>query len=113
MQAITHDESVGPSSLALAEVPDPVPGPDEVVIEVAASAVNRADLMQSQGLYPPPSGAPATIGLECSGKIVEVGENIEGAAEWAAEHLRPGARQDVGAVVGVRAGCLSRRGHAA
>ena len=91
MQVITHDESVGPSSLALAEAPDPVPGPDEVVIEVAASAVNRADLMQSQGLYPPPPGAPATIGLECSGQIVEVGENIEGAAEWAAEHLRPGA----------------------
>ena len=45
MQVITHDESVGPSSLALAEAPDPVPGPDEVVIEVAASAVNRADLM--------------------------------------------------------------------
>ena len=91
MQAITHDESVGPSSLALTEVPDPVPGPDEVVIEVVASAVNRADLMQSQGLYPPPDGASETIGLECSGRIVEVGENVAGAAEWSAAHLRPGA----------------------
>lgn len=91
MQAITHDESVGPSSLALAEALDPVPGPDEVVIEVAASAVNRADLMQSQGLYPPPPGAPSTIGLECSGRIVEVGENVSGSPEWSAPHLRPGA----------------------
>lgn len=91
MQVITHDESAGPSSLALVEAPDPSPGPDEVVIEVAASAVNRADLMQSQGLYPPPPGASPTIGLECSGRIVEVGENITGAAEWSAAHLRPGA----------------------
>lgn len=91
MQAITHDESVGPASLTLAEAPDPVPGPDEVVIEVAASAVNRADLMQSQGLYPPPPGASETIGLECSGRIVELGSDVEGGPEWAAEHLRPGA----------------------
>lgn len=91
MYAITASGDSGPAGLDLVEVPDPVPGPDEVLIEVAASAVNRADLLQSQGLYPPPPGAPETIGLECSGRIVALGADVEGAPEWAAEHLRPGA----------------------
>ncbi|NUT24110.1 MAG: NAD(P)H-quinone oxidoreductase [Hamadaea sp.] len=51
------------------EVPDPEPGPGEVLVKVAATAVNRADLLQVQGLYPPPPGAPAYLGLECSGTL--------------------------------------------
>lgn len=60
------------------EMPDPHPAPGEVVIEVAASAVNRADVLQRQGLYPPPPGASEIPGLECSGVIAEIGENVEG-----------------------------------
>jgi putative PIG3 family NAD(P)H quinone oxidoreductase len=58
------------------EVPDPTPGPGEVVIDVAASAVNRADLLQRAGFYPPPPGAPSYPGLECSGRISAVGEGV-------------------------------------
>ncbi|HVT63983.1 MAG TPA: NAD(P)H-quinone oxidoreductase [Mycobacteriales bacterium] len=58
------------------EIEDPVPGPDEVVIEVAASAVNRADLLQRMGFYPPPAGVTDTLGLECSGRIVQVGPGV-------------------------------------
>ncbi len=60
------------------EVPDPRPGPGEVLIEVVAGAVNRADLLQRQGLYPPPPGASEILGLECSGTIAELGEGVEG-----------------------------------
>ena len=67
MHAITIPEPGGPDALVWAEVPDPEPGPDEVLIEVTASAVNRADLLQRQGHYPPPPGAPPYPGLECSG----------------------------------------------
>jgi putative PIG3 family NAD(P)H quinone oxidoreductase len=56
--------------LQWAEVPDPVPGEGELLVTVAATAVNRADLLQVQGNYPPPPGAPAYLGLECSGTTV-------------------------------------------
>ncbi len=78
MYAITVREPGGPDVLTWAEVPDPEVGPGEVVIEVAASAVNRADLLQRQGFYPPPPGASEIIGLECSGRIVALGEGVEG-----------------------------------
>jgi putative PIG3 family NAD(P)H quinone oxidoreductase len=58
------------------EVPDPVPGPGDVIIEIAASAVNRADLMQREGHYPPPPGAPSYPGLECSGRVSAVGAGV-------------------------------------
>ena len=58
-------------------VPDPVAGPVEVVLDVAASAVNRADLLQRQGFYPPPPGASEVIGLECSGTVAAVGQGVE------------------------------------
>jgi putative PIG3 family NAD(P)H quinone oxidoreductase len=74
MHAITVREPGGPDVLEWTEVPDPVPGPGEVLIDVVASGVNRADLQQRQGLYPPPPGASDIIGLECSGRIVAVGE---------------------------------------
>lgn len=78
MQAITIDEPGGPEVLRWETVPDPVPGPGEVLVRVAATAVNRADLMQRQGLYPPPPGAPAYPGLECAGTILALGDGVAG-----------------------------------
>ncbi|MGW4482869.1 NAD(P)H-quinone oxidoreductase [Amycolatopsis sp. NPDC004368] len=78
MYAITIREPGGPEVLEWTEVPDPSPGPGEVLLDVAASAVNRADLLQRQGNYPPPPGSSETIGLECSGTIAELGEGVEG-----------------------------------
>ncbi|WP_328605751.1 NAD(P)H-quinone oxidoreductase [Amycolatopsis sp. NBC_00345] len=78
MYAITIREPGGPDVLEWTEVPDPRPGPGEVLIDVAASAVNRADLLQRQGNYPPPRGASEVLGLECSGVIAELGEGVEG-----------------------------------
>ncbi|SEF30597.1 putative NAD(P)H quinone oxidoreductase, PIG3 family [Amycolatopsis pretoriensis] len=78
MYAITIREPGDPEVLEWAEVADPRPGPGEVLVDVAASAVNRADLLQRQGHYPPPPGASETIGLECSGTIAELGEGVEG-----------------------------------
>ncbi|GAA4233709.1 NAD(P)H-quinone oxidoreductase [Streptosporangium album] len=77
MHAIVIDKPGGPGVLAWQEVPDPVPGPGDVLIDVAASAVNRADVMQRQGLYDPPPGAPPYPGLECSGVVAEVGSDVE------------------------------------
>lgn len=76
MHAITYDEPGGPEVLRWDKVPDPTPGPGEVIIDVAASAVNRADLLQRQGHYPPPPGASDILGLECSGTISAVGAAI-------------------------------------
>jgi putative PIG3 family NAD(P)H quinone oxidoreductase len=73
MRAVTVSEPGGPEVLTLSELPDPEPAPGEVVIDVAATAINRADLLQRQGLYPPPPGASEVIGLECSGTISAVG----------------------------------------
>ncbi|ANN21249.1 NAD(P)H-quinone oxidoreductase [Amycolatopsis orientalis] len=78
MYAITIREPGDPDVLEWTEVADPVAGEGEVVIDVAASAVNRADLLQRQGLYPPPPGASEILGLECSGTIAEIGEGVEG-----------------------------------
>ena len=63
MHAVVITEPGEPEVLRWLEVPDPVPGPGEVVIDIAASGVNRADLMQRQGFYPPPPGAPPYPGL--------------------------------------------------
>ncbi len=78
MHAVIISEPGGPEVLQWIEVPDPQPAPGEVLIDVAASAVNRADMMQRQGFYPPPQGAPAYPGLECSGTIAALGEGVAG-----------------------------------
>ncbi len=78
MHAITIREPGGPDVLEWAEVPDPEPGPGEVLIEVAGSAVNRADLLQRKGQYPPPPGASDVPGLECSGTIAALGDGVSG-----------------------------------
>src|SRR3954462_7934531 len=78
MRAVIVTEPGGPEVLTWAEVPDPVCGPGEVIVDVAATAVNRADLLQRQGFYPPPKGASDIIGLECSGVVSEVGDGVTG-----------------------------------
>ncbi|MDQ6875959.1 MAG: NAD(P)H-quinone oxidoreductase [Actinomycetota bacterium] len=80
MKAVTLPRFGGPEVLTWADLPDPTPAPGEVLVEVAATAVNRADLMQRAGHYPPPPGAPAWPGLECSGRITGLGEGVIG---WA------------------------------
>ncbi|MDA3645979.1 NAD(P)H-quinone oxidoreductase [Saccharopolyspora indica] len=77
MYAIAIREPGEPDVLEWTEHPDPRPGPGEVLIDVAASAVNRADLSQREGNYPPPKGASDVLGLECSGTIAELGEGVE------------------------------------
>ena len=76
MHAITFAEPGAPDVLEWTKVPDPTPGPGEVIVDVAATAVNRADLLQRQGHYPPPPGASEILGLECSGTISSVGAAI-------------------------------------
>ncbi|MFF3990453.1 NAD(P)H-quinone oxidoreductase [Streptomyces sp. NPDC001797] len=78
MYAITIPEPGGPEALVWNEVPDPVPGEGEVLVEVVASAVNRADIMQRQGYYDPPPGASPYPGLECSGRIAALGPGVSG-----------------------------------
>lgn len=77
MHAVTIREPGGPDVLEWVEVPDPEPGAGEVLIDIAATAVNRADLLQRQGHYPPPEGAPPYPGLECSGRIAAIGPGVE------------------------------------
>ena len=78
MHAITIPEPGGPEALVWNEVPDPVPAEGEVLVEVVASAVNRADIMQRQGFYDPPPGASRYPGLECSGRITALGSGVSG-----------------------------------
>jgi putative PIG3 family NAD(P)H quinone oxidoreductase len=76
MHAVVITEPGDPDVLRWTEVPDPVAGPGEVVVDVAASGVNRADLMQRQGMYPPPPGAPPYPGLECAGTVAAIGPGV-------------------------------------
>ncbi|MET9152082.1 NAD(P)H-quinone oxidoreductase [Streptomyces griseoflavus] len=80
MHAITIPEPGGPEALLWEEVPDPVAGEGEVLVEVVAGAVNRADILQRQGFYNPPPGASPYPGLECSGRIAALGPGVSG---WA------------------------------
>ena len=73
MKAITIGED---ASLNWSSVPDPELNSGEVLIEIAASAINRADLMQRRGLYPPPAGASPIMGLECAGTVVRVSDGV-------------------------------------
>lgn len=78
MHAVVVTRPGGPEVLDWQEVPDPSPVAGEVLVEVSASAVNRADLLQRQGHYDPPAGAPPYPGLECSGRIAGLGEDVTG-----------------------------------
>jgi putative PIG3 family NAD(P)H quinone oxidoreductase len=77
VKAVIVSAPGGPEVLRLEEVPDPVAGPGEVLLEVAAAGVNRADLMQREGHYPPPPGASEVLGLECSGVVAAVGDGVQ------------------------------------
>ena len=78
MKAVVVREPGGPDALEYAELPDPEVGPGDVLLDVAATAVNRADLLQRQGHYPPPPGASSVIGLECSGTVAALGADVTG-----------------------------------
>jgi putative PIG3 family NAD(P)H quinone oxidoreductase len=78
MHAIVIREPGGPEVLEWTEAPDPEPAPGEVLLDVAASAVNRADVMQRIGVYDPPPGTPPYPGLEASGRIAALGEGVTG-----------------------------------
>ena len=78
MRAIVFDQPGDESVLHIGEVPSPPLGPNDVRIRLRATAVNRADLLQRQGFYPPPAGASAILGLECGGEIAEVGGAVRG-----------------------------------
>jgi NADPH:quinone reductase-like Zn-dependent oxidoreductase len=74
MRAVVAD---GEGGLALVERPLPRPGPGEVLIKVAAAGINRPDVLQRRGMYPPPPGAPDVLGLEVAGEVVSAGEGAE------------------------------------
>jgi len=78
MRAVVITEPGNPEVLQVRDVPDPTPRSDEVIVDVAATAINRADLLQRQGYYPPPPGASEYLGMECSGTIAAVGETVAG-----------------------------------
>jgi putative PIG3 family NAD(P)H quinone oxidoreductase len=78
MLAITQKDFGGPEVLSLTEAPDPVVGAGDVLIEAAACAVNRADLLQREGNYPPPPGASPILGLEVAGTITALGSDVTG-----------------------------------
>ncbi|MGH3788677.1 MAG: NAD(P)H-quinone oxidoreductase [Pseudonocardiaceae bacterium] len=80
MRAIAITEYGGPEVLHLTEQPDPRPSPGEVLIDVAATSVNRADLLQRQGRYAAPPGASEILGLECAGTVAELGDGVTGFA---------------------------------
>lgn len=76
MKAIVTTGTGGPEVLAISEVPAPTPGPGEVLIDVIAAGINRADVQQRRGFYPPPPGASEILGLEVSGRIAAFGANV-------------------------------------
>ncbi|MEJ7743178.1 MAG: NAD(P)H-quinone oxidoreductase [Nocardioidaceae bacterium] len=76
MRAVICREAGGPEVLEVREVPSPAPADGDVVIDVVTTAVNRADLMQRAGNYPPPEGASDILGLECAGTISAVGDGV-------------------------------------
>ena len=80
MRAITLPTYGDADALVPADVDDPVAGPGEVLVDVVATAVNRADVMQRRGNYPPPPGTSPYPGLECAGRIAALGEGVQG---WA------------------------------
>src|SRR5260370_26679054 len=73
MRAIVIREPGDESVLQMGEAPSPPLGPADLRIRVRATAVNRADLLQRQGLYPPPPGVSPILGMECAGEAIEVG----------------------------------------
>jgi NADPH:quinone reductase len=80
VRAVLAPTPGGPEALVLTDLPDPRPGPGDLLVDVEATAVNRADLLQRRGLYPPPPGATDVLGLELAGRVAAVGPDVIG---WA------------------------------
>jgi tumor protein p53-inducible protein 3 len=78
VKAVLVSEPGGPEKLRLVDVPDPQPGAGEIAIDIHASALNRADLLQRRGLYPPPPGTTDILGMECAGVVSAVGPGCVG-----------------------------------
>ena len=78
MRAVTVPSPGGPEVLTLEDLPDPEPAAGEVVVDVVSTAVNRADLLQRRGFYPPPPGASGVLGLECAGTVRSLGADVTG-----------------------------------
>lgn len=78
MKAVIIEKPGDENVLKLGEVADPVPKPDELLIRVRFAGLNRADLMQRQGFYPPPPGASEILGLECAGEVIALGSAVRG-----------------------------------
>ena len=76
MRAVTAPTPGGPDALILGHAEIPVPGPDDILVAVAATAINRADVLQRRGMYPPPEGAGDVLGLELSGTVSQVGSDV-------------------------------------
>ena len=76
MRAIVLETHGGPEALSLREVPDPVPGPEEVLVAITGAALNRADLLQRMGLYPGPPGEHEIPGMEYAGRVAALGERV-------------------------------------
>lgn len=98
MKAITQLDPNDPRSLALTDVPDPVPRAGEVLVKVHAAGVNRGDLLQARGRYPPPAGASPILGLECAGTIVDAGDTGREVGEEVACLLAGGGYAELVAV---------------
>ncbi len=79
-RAVIADGAGGPEVLRVTEIPRPEPGPGQLLIEVHAAGINRPDVMQRQGNYPPPPGATDVFGLELAGVVAALGEGVEGFA---------------------------------
>jgi putative PIG3 family NAD(P)H quinone oxidoreductase len=78
MKAVLFDQPGDESVLYVGEIPPPALGPGDLRIRVAGAGVNRADLLQRRGMYPPPPGASPVLGLECAGEVIEVGARVAG-----------------------------------
>src|SRR5258708_28512617 len=78
MKAVVVEKPGDENALKLAEVPEPSIKPDEILIRVRAAGLNRADILQRQGFYPPPPGASEIIGMEVAGEVVAVGASVKG-----------------------------------
>jgi putative PIG3 family NAD(P)H quinone oxidoreductase len=78
MKAILIERPGNEDVLKLGDFPEPTPGPSDLLINVRCTGLNRADLMQRQGLYPPPAGASPILGLECAGEVAAVGAQVQG-----------------------------------
>src|SRR5271155_1850353 len=78
MKAILIEKPGDETVLKLGEFAEPAPGPEDLLINVTCAGLNRADVMQRQGFYPPPPGASPILGLECAGTVAGVGGAVKG-----------------------------------